>query len=536
MTPVLSRTQMRAFDQAAIEACHVPGLILMENAGRGAADVAARMVPAGADVHVVCGTGNNGGDGFVVARHLMSRGLGATVWLVGDPLRVKGDARLNLVAWMGLGGRVRALEDEAVLPEFEQALAGGALVVDALFGTGLDRPLHGWFETVIGAINRASRRTLSLDLPSGLDADTGSVLGVGVRADATVTFGHHKLGLLTPQGARSAGRVHVVDLGVPASLVERVGHTAEIIEASSLESWFAARPATAHKHASGNVLVMAGSPGKIGAAMLVGTAALRAGAGLVTLASWPAVIDQMESRVTELMTTRLDPNAVEASVERAAQGKRVIVVGPGFGTDDFARRALDHLLTRVDGIKILDADALSLMVGRLEALAVARARGPVALTPHSGEAGRLLARTSAAVEQDRYGSVRELVTRSKATVVLKGAHSLVASPAASLVEAGPASAAPAADAAVGIHVNTTGNPALATAGAGDVLAGVLAALACSMPLPHAACAAVYAHGCAADRWRAEHGGVDRGLLSGELATHLPGVLAALARGEAALPI
>jgi ADP-dependent NAD(P)H-hydrate dehydratase / NAD(P)H-hydrate epimerase len=515
MKPVLTRAQMRAFDRCAIDDCHVPGLVLMENAGRGAADViTALYAPAGLRIVVVCGTGNNGGDGFVVARHMLGRGADVSVVLAGKSEGLRGDAATNHRAFTGLGGGVVELSPGFAAADLERALAGADLIVDALFGTGLDRPIEGFFEPFVVAINAAPATTIALDLPSGLDADTGAVLGAVVRADVTVTFGHMKAGLVTPAGAGAAGRVEIVGLGVPASLALRVGHAAEMLDAAAVRPWISARAASAHKHAAGSVLLVAGRPGTVGAALLVGRGALRAGAGLVTIASWPAAIDALESRVVEMMTARLDPAAIEASLDAALVGKKAVVVGPGLGTDAEAEKAVLHLLG-ADITKVLDADALTLFADRLDP--IARARGAVILTPHPGEAARLLGVTAAEVERDRFGAARELSKRTNATAVLKGAYTIICSPR-------------------GTYVNTSGNPVLATAGAGDVLAGIVGAFACGLPPDEAACAAVFCHGRAADLWRSDRADADRGLLAGEIADEIPRVLAAVARGEDALTV
>jgi NAD(P)H-hydrate epimerase len=369
---------------------------------------------------------------------------------------------------------------------------------------------------VVAIMNRGGAHRVSLDVPSGLDADTGMPLGDAVRADDTVTFGCLKLGLLTPDGARLAGRVHLVDLGVPAIVLEKVGHVAEVVESSTVASWISPRAADVHKHAAGSVLCIAGSAGKLGAALLVGRAALRAGAGLVTLASWPDAVQALELRVVELMSTRIDRADIAGSLDRALAGKRTVVIGPGFGLDDDAKTAIEHVLLRFEGTTIVDADALTLFAGRPEAFAAAH--GPIVLTPHPGEAARLLGVKSHDVEQNRARAVRELAQRARATVVLKGARTMVAA------ASGP------------LYINTTGNPALATAGAGDVLAGIIAALACVMPAERAAPAGVHVHGLAADRWRALRGGADRGLLAGELGDLVPTVLAALLRGADPLTV
>ena len=249
MTPVLSRAQMRAFDQQAIESCRVPSLLLMENAGRGATDILVREMlggnAKGRRVIVVCGTGNNGGDGLVVARHLLVRGAKAAVFLTGDASKVSHDAQANLDAWRGLGGDTRELPADSALAPLANALADADVIVDALFGTGLDRNIEGWLAYVVRTMNAARPHCFAVDLPSGLDADTGRTLGVAIEADATATFAHPKLGLLTPNGAALAGRVHVVDVGVrQRSSSRNVGAACSSSpKPTSADGWSAARPA-----------------------------------------------------------------------------------------------------------------------------------------------------------------------------------------------------------------------------------------------------------------------------------------------------
>jgi ADP-dependent NAD(P)H-hydrate dehydratase / NAD(P)H-hydrate epimerase len=509
MTPVLSRDQMRAYDKIAIEDFGVPSLDLMETAGRGAAGVIAKLVSLpGAAVTIVCGSGNNGGDGFVVARHLFERGAQVTVVLVDPGERLSPDARVNRDAYLRMGGEICDLGSD--LSPLDRALSGAAVVVDAVFGTGLTRTVEGRHSDVISRINRCKARRVALDVPSGLDADTGIALGIAVRADDTVTFGHRKIGLLTSDGPRHAGRLHVVDLGVPAAVLERAGRVAEVIETGDVASWIEPRDVCAHKHGAGSVRVIAGSPGKVGAALLVARGALRSGAGLVTVASWPEVASLLEARVLETMTARIDRDRIGASLDAALAGASIAVVGPGFGTDEFAKASVDHVVFGWDGVKVIDADALTLLAGRLDS--IADAGGQSILTPHPGEAGRLLGTSGREVEKDRLGAAREIAKRSRAIVVLKGARTMVA----------------LADGTVSI--NTTGNPALATAGSGDVLAGMIAAFACTMPASRAACTAVHVHGLAADAWSRAAGGADRGLLASEIAERVPAVLAAMARG------
>lgn len=540
MIPVLSRSQMRAFDKCAIENCQVPGVVLMENAGRGAADVLSALIaaephrsrpsaarravfptrhvrapgqpanyPLHARVLIVCGTGNNGGDGFVVARHLLARGADVSAVLTGRAEQVTGEARMNHDAFVDLGGTCFELPSDAPLDTLELELREADFVVDAIFGTGLTRPIEGHLVHVIEAINVARARTVALDVPSGLDADSGAPLGTAVRADHTVTFGHLKVGLLTPDGARLAGKVHVVDLGVAdAKILEQVGHTAEVLDPQEVGTFFIPREANVHKHAAGNVLVIAGSPGKPGAAKLAARAAMRAGAGLVTLCTWPEAARSIEAHTVEIMTARIDPSRIEASLDAATEGRHVVAIGPGFGLDEPARRAIDHVVFGWDGLKVVDADAISVFAGRARELA--NAKGRLILTPHPGELGRLLGRSGADVEQDRFGAVREAVQITGATVVLKGARTIIG----------------LSDGRVFIAM--AGNPALATAGSGDVLTGIIAALGCTMRHDRAACAGVLVHALAADQWSASTGS-DRGLLAGEIGERVPEIIAGLMR-------
>jgi NAD(P)H-hydrate epimerase len=508
MTPVLSRAQMRELDRHAIEACHVPGLVLMENAGRGATDVLVRELldgdPAGARVVVVCGTGNNGGDGFVIARHLLVRGASVEVFLTGEAGHVKGDALPNLEAWRGLGGAVHEIAAGADLGPLERAMAGADVVVDALFGTGLDRAIEGHHALVVNAINAAQTRRLAVDLPSGLDADTGGTLGVAVRADVTVTFVHHKLGLLTPRGAALAGRVLVADIGVPGSLVAHVGGSAQLLSAGDLSQWRQPRAPGAHKNAAGHVAVVAGSPGKVGAPQLVARAAIRAGAGLATIVTWPEAASVIEGNVLETMTSRIDPSKIGDSLDAALAGKHAVVVGPGFGLGEDARAAVEYVLASWHGPIVVDADALSMFAGRPS---VFMASKKAVLTPHPGELARLLGVTADAIESDRYRAAREIVAASGAVVVLKGAHTIVASPDSRLA------------------VTPVACPALATAGSGDVLGGIIGAIACHLPPFEAACAGVMLHALAGEAWSRAQGGADRGMLASEIAEALPHVRA-----------
>jgi len=502
MTPVLTRAEVRELDRRATAEAAVPSLELMENAGHGATELVLSRYPAAKRVAIVCGTGNNGGDGFVVARLLKTHGREAHVLLAGDASRLRGDALANQHAWIDAGGSLVSVT-EGALDALAAALADADLVVDALFGTGLDRELTGLAREVVLGIEGAHKPTLALDLPSGLDADTGATLGVAVRADVTATFARKKRGLCTPAGAAHAGEVVVVPIGIPPEIEQRVGHGATELEPADVAAVIRPRGALSHKGSSGRVLVLAGSPGKIGAALLVAHGALRAGAGLVTLGGEPAAASVFEQRVLEAMTARLERDAPERSLEPLLERTDTVVIGPGLGLDDFARRVVDHVVLGWPGRVVVDADALTLFRERADALA--KARGKLVLTPHPGELSRLLGRTIGEIEADRFAAVREAAERTGQAVLLKGAFTLVAAPG------------------LGIAVNPTGNGLLATGGAGDVLAGVIGALLVDSEPHAAACAGAYVHGSAADVLAAERM-VERGVLAHEIADAVPRAL------------
>ncbi|MDF3066789.1 MAG: hypothetical protein K0R38_2390 [Polyangiaceae bacterium] len=503
MLPVLSAQQMRAFDRHATEVHGVPSLELMENAGRGATEGIQRLPVVSqsksAIVVVLAGGGNNGGDGFVVARRLLGAGIKAKTLLAVPAEKLTGDALTNYRALVDAGAKVTELNED-VAP-LAAALASANVVVDALFGTGLTREVSGFFAQVVGAIDAAECCKVSLDMPSGIEADTGRVLGVAVQADHTFTFAHHKLGLCTPVGSAHAGRVEVCPI-LESQDPSATGVSASLVERADVLRLLPVRGSTVHKSSAGRVLVVAGSPGKLGAALLSAHGAQRGGAGLVTIATAPAAADALDMRVLEAMTARLDS---DDALKGALQRCDVAVVGPGLGLDAAARRFVDGVVFGHEGPKVVDADGISHFAGRAEELR--KAKG-VVLTPHAGELGRLLGVPYQQVEEDRFGAVARAVALTGAVVLLKGRFSIVAAPGALPV------------------VNPTGGPVLATGGSGDVLSGIIAALCCELPTREAAYAGAYLHGAAADAW-AKSRGADRGLLAHEIADALPQALGEL---------
>jgi NAD(P)H-hydrate epimerase len=512
--PVLSTEQMRAFDRFAIERCSVPSLLLMENAGRGAAELVRRRLWPGARVLVACGSGNNGGDGFVVARHLFASGHAVRVVLLSKEEQLTPDARANLGAWRGVGGELVLVPGDAELGRFDECLSASDAVVDALFGTGLTRDVAGRFRAAIERINQRGLPVFALDVPSGLHADTGQALGAAIKASLTVSFGHHKRGLFTSKAPDFTGELVLVGLGVPSELEPARQPYANLIEEGDVASWLVPRARSAHKGSAGRVLVIAGSPGKTGAALLASQAALRAGAGLVTVCTFPETAATLDPRVVEVMTERIDPERIAASLDALLEPADVVVLGPGLGLDARARAVSAHVLANFEGPVVVDADALGHFAGRPRELGQARAR--CVLTPHPGELGRLLGSSAAEVEADRFAALERALAETGQLVLLKGPHTLIGA------------------AGFPVWISATGHPVLAVGGSGDVLAGVIGGLSANLSLERAAAAGAYLHGLASRLWSEAHGGADRGLLARELADLLPRAFAAVTHSRASL--
>jgi len=500
--PVLGSRDMRSADRAAIRS-GVSGITLMENAAAAlAADLLAAW-PEARRVAVVCGPGNNGGDGLAAARLLAAEGISVSVFTLGPPDRYRGDAAENAERALACGLKLSPLGERGARRSLSEALAASDVVLDALFGTGLSRGLDGEAARAVAAINASGRPVIAADLPSGLSADEGRLLGPAVRAEATVAFAAGKPCHVLPPARDLCGRVAVRAIGIAAEILERRRARLYIAEASDVAAALPPRRADSHKGNYGRLAVVAGSRGKTGAAALAARGALRAGAGLVTVFC-PASIEQaVVGALPETMTRglpdrdgRLAPEAADALREALADFDAA-AVGPGLGVSAAVRSVLETLL-RSPLPLVCDADALNTLTPE----AFSRRRGETVLTPHPGEAARLLHSTTRAIQSDRLGAAKELARRSKSVVVLKGSGSLISRPRTAVV------------------VNPTGTPLMSTAGSGDVLTGALGALlAGGLEAFVAAMAAVYLHGAAGEFLAGTLG--DAGLLASELADALP---------------
>lgn len=513
---ILTSAGARAFDQRAME-LGLPSLVLMENAAVGLADAVGEFFPSAREVVLFCGPGGNGGDGLALARQLATRGYGTTSFLVLGGRELHGDVAVQLAVARGLGLGLVELASEADLAAAFAAARRSHLIVDALFGVGLTRPLAGLEAHLVTALANLGVPRLAVDLPSGLAGDFAIPFGPHSVADVTVTFGTPKPAHVLYPAAAAVGRLVVADLGVPASLADELEEPARPgywTTAEDVAALVIPRAADGHKGTYGHLLVVAGGPGKAGAAVLAARAAVRAGAGLVTVATPAPLVPLVDAGSLESMTAALPADAegafgpgAAAGVLSLASGKQAVVLGPGLGA---AGAEIRQAVRGLEVPLVLDADGLNAFAGRLEELAERRA--PTLLTPHPGELARLLGITTSEVTRDRLAAARRAAAQARAWVVAKGAGTLVVSPEGDY------------------HVNSTGNPGLASGGSGDVLAGVLGALLAQGYEPReAAVLGVFWHGLAADRLAARIGGL--AIPAGDLAAELPAAFGAMVAGE-----
>lgn len=478
--------QVRAFDAAAISAPGMSTSILMERAGAAAFAVLRAAWPAVTRVGILCGSGNNGGDGYALGRLLRGAGVVVRLQAVAPAAETAPAAQKAAADFLAAGGRIDPFD--------AGALADCEVLVDGLLGTGARSPLRGAYRQAIETINHSTRAVLALDIPSGLDADTGRVGEVAVRAMHTVCFVAVKAGLLLGEGPDYCGTLHCADLQVRLSAATPV---ATVLGDNDLEAALPQRPRSAHKGRYGHVLVVGGGAGMGGAARLAAEAGLRAGAGLVTVAAHPDQLPFIVGGRPELMGVAARS---AGDLKDVLARSTVVAVGPGLGQNDWAAHLLEAVLASGRPL-VIDADALNLLAG--PGLRSLPANGVA--TPHPGEAARLLGCSSAEVQADRLAALRALVTRLGCTVVLKGAGTLIGAPGR----------VPA--------LCTAGNPGMATAGMGDVLTGAVAGVLAQCGEPwQAACAAVLAHARAGDR-EAQRVGA-RGLLALDVAAQLPAAL------------
>jgi len=504
---IVTAEEMKKLDRKATTDYAIPSLLLMENAARGLVDQIEKTIGPvrGKQIVILAGRGNNGGDGIAAARHLRMRGAEVIVYLLSPIEKVGGDAKTSLDIWMQTGGELQVIGSFR-WNHLTQALSKSDLIIDALLGTGLSHPVTGDYAKAITLMNRAERPVVAVDIPSGISADTGEVLGVAVQADDTLTMALPKWGHFLQEGLEYRGRLGVVDIGFPPALIDEAKIPVDLITPEMLVGFPPPRPRGAHKGTEGHLLVIAGSFGKKGAAMITARAALRCGTGLVTVAL-PKSIDLATAGVVEAMTLPMPETsegtlslAAEKRLFDAAQGKDAVAIGPGLSQNEETQRLIRTLIAEVSLPMVIDADGLNALAGDLSLLKGRKA--PVILTPHPGEMGRLIGKRTDVVQKDRFTVAANLAKRSGAIVVLKGAHTVIAAPDGFL------------------RVNNTGNPGMATAGTGDALTGMIAAWLAQRIEPfEAATWGVAIHGYAGDLAAASRGEI--GLITSDLIEKIP---------------
>ncbi len=504
---ILNAAQMREADRRTIDDIGIPPLVLMENAGRQAvaameaifSDLSERQVA------VLCGRGNNGGDGFVVARTLLQRDVDVSVFLMGRVADVRGDARINLEILGRLGLTVVEIADSQAWELHFSEVSDCTLIVDAIFGTGLNAPVSGLLESVIADVNASGIPVVAIDLPSGLSADSAEPIGPSIEAALTVTLAAPKLPLVLPPGEMRAGDIVIADIGIPSEVLDAVdGPRVDLLTRASMRELVTPRTSDSHKGDYGRVLIVAGSRGKTGAAHLAAIGALRSGAGLVTIATPAACQSVISAMAPEYMTERLgetddglDPDGVDHVLDIA---RDVIALGPGLGQALGTREFIRQLVDRATMPLVIDADGLNAFADDPDRLAGREGRD-VIITPHPGEMARLVGMSTDEVQSSRLEIARNFAVAHHVFVVLKGHRTLIATPDEK------------------IFINPTGNPGMATGGTGDVLTGMIAAWLAQLLDAEAACKlAVYLHGLAGDLAEADEGEV--AMTSADVAGHL----------------
>ncbi|MCX8117235.1 MAG: NAD(P)H-hydrate dehydratase [Desulfobacterota bacterium] len=510
---VATAEQMQELDRKAIETYRIPGILLMENAGRGATEAILDAFPEiqKKRVVIIAGKGNNGGDGFVIARHLVHRGIAVKVILLADPKSLRGDAETNYTILHRMGGEIYPAPSSKEYQKVRRDVEYADLLVDAIFGTGLDAEVRGYYREVIDHLNSQRVPIVAVDVPSGLNANTGRPLGTAVRATLTVTFGLPKVGLLLSPGTEYVGTLKVIDIGFPKRLVEEENLSTHLLEGKKIfEVLSIPRRPDTHKGDYGHLLVIAGSVGKTGAAAMVCEAALRMGAGLVTLAIPKSLNPIMETKLTEVMTEPMPETPKQTLSQRAfhpilklCENKKAVVIGPGIGTFKETQALVLKLIKAISLPLVIDADGLNAIATQPKFLPLPNRS--LILTPHPGEMARLIQSTGKEVQEKRLEVCRNYSQSTHSYLVLKGFRTLIGTPKGE------------------IYINPTGNAGLATGGTGDVLAGMIGGLLCQgYDTLFSLQASVYLHGLAGDQVAQELG--EKSLVATDLIRKIPDLL------------
>jgi NAD(P)H-hydrate epimerase len=509
---VLTSKEMREIDRKTIEEIGIPGPVLMENAGIRITGAILKRFPriTEENVVIVAGKGNNGGDGFVVARHLFNLGARPNVLLLASKQELKGDAALNLGIAEKIGVEIAEVTKIEEWKKHRIGLFHASVIVDAIFGTGLLKPAEGLYATAIEDINKAPGFKVAVDIPSGLSSDTHLLIGPAVKADLTVALAVPKIGHVLPPAEEYVGELVISDISIPPFLFEDESLKLEVMEKKDLLPYVQKRKRDSHKGTYGHLFVLAGSLGKTGAAVMAAKAALRMGAGLVTVGTPQSCLPVIARSMMELMTEAL-PETPQKTISEAAlptvldllKGKDAVLIGPGISAHPSTAKLVVSLMPKIKVPVVIDADGLNILAENLDALKSFSC--PAVLTPHPGEFARLIRRSNKDVLDGRLALAAEFADKYKVFLVLKGYRTLVATPRGK------------------IFINPTGNPGMATGGSGDVLSGMIASLIIQEKnILGATAAAVYLHGLSGDIGAKKIG--ERPLIAGDLIKYLPQAL------------
>lgn len=487
---IVKKEEMQKIDRMAIEDWEIPSIVLMENAGQAIVDQLSVLYPNVAEmkVTIVAGSGNNGGDGLVVARKLYQKGASVVVFVINESDTTSSDHEINRKILNHLPIRVFDVKNEQQLKILKANLKHADIVLDSIFGVGLNRPLNGFYESVIDLINEESACTVSIDCPSGLDCDSGNLYGSTVKACHTLTLAWPKIGLYMPQSFDVTGSIYVLDIGIPVEAAKNIDPQVTLLTNSYLQEQLNPRPLNSHKNRFGHVGIIAGSVGMSGALVLAAQAAGRAGAGLVTALVDKHIYQVVASLMPEVMVRPVNwPN--EKLLDWLLQQSSVILLGPGMGLSEQKEEVVKYILTQAQKPIVVDADGLTLLK-RIGLDILNKSKADIILTPHPGEMARLVDKSIADCQEHRFELARQFAKRYGVTLVLKGHHTIIASSAEQMA------------------INEVDAPTLATAGSGDVLAGMIAAFAGQERKPFdAACIAVALHGRAGLRLQEKMGSV-----------------------------
>lgn len=486
---LVTAEEMRAFDSKAINEFGIAGIVLMENAGRSTFEILKRLFEdrlEGLLVSVIAGPGNNGGDGYVIARYLINHGVDVDIFLLSPREKIKGDAQINLNILEKMQANIWDVSSEESIESVEEIWAESTIIIDAILGTGLKSEVRPPYSDAIVQINNLSSFKLSVDIPSGIDSDTGEIRGVAIEADRTATYGFQKLGMAMYPGRSLCGEIEVVDISIPKISVDLNPPPTRLISAPDMRNYLEARSdPSAHKGTFGRVLIIGGSPGKTGAPAMAAMAASRVGAGLVIVAVPASLNSILETKLTEEMTEPLpdDSGFVDSSaaqrVLELCQDKTCVALGPGLSTAPGSIKLTQTLLNEYEGRLVIDADGLNCLASDLSFLS--RTKAKVVLTPHPGEMARLTGLSTAEVQRNRFALAKEFSSKHKCWLVLKGAATITFSPYGQS------------------FINSTGNPWMSSGGQGDVLTGILAGLlAQKLPSEEVIPFGVWLHGFVAD--------------------------------------